>query len=463
MRAEHILHVTFIVFFGYFILQTFFYLFFAGVGLFQSRRRALQSRDEDFSIISSSHFTVPVSVILPAHNEELWIADALKSILNLDYPEFEVIVVNDGSTDRTMEILNTMLSLEVLNKAYTDQFHSGEIHEVYKTRNYRNVTVITKTGGFKKAGAVNAGLNFVRYKYVCVVDSDTVLEPDTLLKVMAQVEKDPDTIIGAGSYFGLVNGFKIEEGKILEKSFSFNPLVAYQNLEYIRSFMSSRLSWSAFNAMPCVAGGFGVWRRDLVMQLHGYETGFSSEDIELTFHAHDYMVKNKKEYRILMLPYYIGWTEGPATIPSLILQRNRWQRVVNETLWRYKHMLFNPRYKWFAFLTFPYFLLYEVFGVFIETASIAILTWACCIKMLDVKGYGACLLFMVLIQAFISLSVLFVFIRDQKIFRFRYTCYLILLSFLEFFVYKWITMTAKILGMFDYCRGIRVYDQYKRK
>ena len=280
---------------------------------------------------------------------------------------------------------------------------------------------------------------------------------------MIQVEKDPDKIIGVGSYFGLVNGFKIKDGKILEKSFSFNPLVAYQNLEYIRSFMSSRLSWSAFNAMPCVAGGFGVWRRDVVMQLHGYETGFSSEDIELTFHAHDYMVKNNKEYQILMLPYYVGWTEGPSTIPSFILQRNRWQRVINETLWRYRHMLFNPRYKWLGFFTFPYYLLFEVFGVFIEVASIAILTWACLIKLLDLRIYLGFLLCMVLVQAFISLSVLFIFIRDQKVFRFRHTCYFIILSFLELLLFKWVSIIAKMRGMIDYCRGVKAYEQYTRK
>jgi biofilm PGA synthesis N-glycosyltransferase PgaC len=463
MMSQRILYAAFIVFFGYFIIQTLYYLFLALAGLFQSRSRTFQSKEEDFSIISSSHFTLPVSIILPAHNEERWIADSLKSILSLDYPSFEVIVVNDGSTDRTLEILDSMLSLEAVDKAYKDQFQGGKIHEVYKTRNYPNVTVISKTGGFKKAGAVNAGLNFVRYKYACVVDADTILEPDALLKVMAQVEKDPDKIIGCGSYFGLVNGFKIKDGKILEMNFSFNPLIAYQNLEYIRSFMSSRLVWSAFNAMPNVAGGFGVWRRDVVMRLHGYETGFSSEDIELTFHAHDYMVKNKQEYQILMLPYYVGWTEGPSTIPSLILQRNRWQRVVNETMWRYKHMLFNHKYKWLGFFTFPYYLLYETFGVFIELASIGILTWAWLIRLLDTRIYLTYLLFMLLVQAFISLFVLFAFIRDQGIIRLRYICYFIILSFLELFLYKWIIITAKTLGMVDYARGIRAYEQYQRK
>jgi len=462
MKPEYILQLTFIIFFSYFLILNIVYLFSAGFGLFQSRKRFFQLKEEDYSIIFSKHFSLPVSVILPARNEEKWIANSLKSVLTLDYPEFEVIVVNDGSTDRTLKRLNDILLLDQFDKAYTDRFDSGEILEVYKSTKYPYVTVINTAGGLKKAGAVNAALNFARYKYICVIDSDTIMEPDALLKVMSQIEKNPDKIIGAGSYFGLANGFRIKDGKILEKSFSFNPLIAYQNLEYMRSFMGSRLLWSSMNAMPCISGGFGVWRRDVVTQLGGYETELSSEDIELTLHAHDYMIKNRKEYEIPVFPYYVGWTEGPITIPSLILQRNRWQRVTNETIWRYRHMLFNPRYKWLGFFTIPYFLFYEVFGVLIEAASIAVFTWAWAIKLLDVKTYLAYLLFMVLVQAFISLIVIFTFVRDQKILRFRYTCYFILLSFLELFLYKWITMIAKLSGTFDYCRGIRVDNQYKR-
>lgn len=462
MKPEYILHITFIVFFIYFFILNILYLCGAVFGLFQSRKRAFQIKEEDSSVNFSKHFSLPVSIILPACNEEKWIADSLKSVLTLDYPEFEIIVVNDGSTDGTLRKLNEILLLDQFDKAHTDRFDSGKILEVYKSINYPCVTVIDTTGGFKKAGAVNAALNFVRYKYICVIDADTIIEPDALLKVMIQVEKDPDKIIGAGSYFGLANGFKIKDGKILEKSFSFNPLIAYQNLEYMRTFMGSRLLWSAFNAMPCISGGFGVWRRDVVMQLGGYDTDLSSEDIELTLHAHDYMIKEKKAYEIMVFPYYVGWTAGPTTIPSLILQRNRWQRVTNETIWKYKHMLFNPRYKWLGFFTMPYFLFYEVFGVLIEVVSIAVFTWAWAIKLLDVKTYLAYLLFMVLVQAFISLIVIFTFVRDQKIMRFRHICYFILLSFLELFSYKWITMIAKLLGTFDYCRGIRMGNQYKR-
>jgi Glycosyltransferases, probably involved in cell wall biogenesis len=160
-----------------------------------------------------------VTIVVPAHNEEHRIGDCLKSLLNINYPEFEVIVVNDDSTDRTMEILDEILKLQPFNKIYLERFQTGKINRVYKSETHPNVTVISKAGGLGKAGAVNAGLTFARYKYVSLLDADTILEPDCLLNLMAHVQRNPEQIVGIGSYFGLLNGFKIKDGKILSRSF----------------------------------------------------------------------------------------------------------------------------------------------------------------------------------------------------------------------------------------------------
>ena len=309
-----------------------------------------------------------------------------------------------------------------------------------------------------------AGLNVAKYKYVCVIDADTIVEQDALLKVMAQVEKDPDKVIGIGSYFGLINGFKIKDGRITDYSFSYNPLIAYQNLEYVRSFFGNRIAWSSFNAMPNVAGGFGVWRRDVAYELGGYSTEYTCEDIEMTFRAHDYVVKNKdKGYRILMLPYYAGWTEGPSNIRSLVSQRERWQRVINEVVFGYKHMLFNPRYRWMGFFTMPYFLFYEVLGVFVEVISLAAVVWAWIVGILDVRIFLAYFCFMLLCQALISIMSIFTFVYDQKVFRLKYIIYLIFLSLVELFWYTWIISFSRLIGMFRSFFRYRGYDQYVRE
>lgn len=456
-------NIAFIVFLTYFICLVIYYFILGIIGLFEDIRRRREDEEEFYSLFSVSSFTLPVSIIIPAHNEEEWILDSVRSILNLNYPEFEVIIVNDGSTDKTMELLKCALKLKHVSSPYMDRFSSGKLLGLFKSEERPNVTVINKTDGYKKAGAINAGLNLAKYKYVCVIDSDTVLEPEALMKVMAHVEKDPERIIGIGSYFGLVNGFKIKDGKIVERSFSRKPIVAYQNLEYIRSFIGNRMAWSRFNSMPIVSGGFGLWRRDILLELGGYAPEFSSEDLEFTFRAHDYIIKNhKKGYKILMLPYYAGWTDGPSNIRSLIQQRNRWQRVVNEAIWQYRHMILNPRYGIFAFFTLPYYVFYEVLGVFFEISSILITALGWLMGILDVKIFLGFLLLIILSLALISLLSLFAFSRNQKIFKLKDTSYFVVLSFLEFFWYRWIVFIAKICGTYDYLRGNRESTKYVR-
>lgn len=457
-------YIIFLIFFGYFLLLMFYYLLLAFIALIEGKKRSWQNEIEDYSLLYFSSFTVPISIIIPAHNEEGWIRDCLLSVLNINYPEFEVVIVDDGSTDKTLEILSDTLHLKPVHVPYIKHFQDGVVQTIFKSEKHPNVTVITKSAGNKKAGAVNAGLNIAKYKYVCPIDADTILEPDALLRVMAHVEKDPDRIIGISSYFGLANGLKIKDGRILEHSFSYRPIIAYQNLEYIRSLIGNRIAWSKLNAMPNVAGGFGVWRRDILYILGGYSAEFTCEDIELTFRAQDYIVKNKdKGYKILMLPYHIGWTEGPSNIFALISQRNRWQRVTNETIWRYKYMMCNPRFGIFAFFVFPYFVLYEVLGVFFEVASIAMVALGYIYKILDVKVFLGFLLLMILSQGVVSLLSILAFVRSQKIFKPKYVAYLMFLSMAEFLWYRWIISIAKLLGTFDYLRKVKSYDQYKRE
>ena len=464
MSYSSISYIVFFIFFAYFIVITLFYFFLALVGFFESFKRKHESEKEDYPLFYLSTLTIPVSIIIPAHNEEEWIGDSLSSVLNLNYPKFEVIIVDDGSTDNTFKALDKILALRPIDISYVKHYRDGHIASIYKSTIHPNVTVIHKTVGQKKAGAVNAGLNFAKYDYVCSIDADTVLDPDSLLKVMAHVSRDPDKIIGVGSYFSLVNGLKVKDGKVIEKSYSYNPIIAYQNIEYIRSFIGTRIAWSKYNAMPTVSGGFAVWRKDVLYELGGFALDFTCEDLEFTFRAHDYAVKNKnKGYRILMLPYNVGWTEGPSNMKALISQRERWQRVTNETVWRYKYMLFNPRFGSFAFLALPYFLVYEVFGVFFEITSILIVASSWIAGILEVETFLAFLGLVILSQIFISLLSMFSFVRNYKLFSFKYTCYLIFLTFFEFLLYRWMILISKLCGMYRYFMRVRTHDRYLRE
>jgi cellulose synthase/poly-beta-1,6-N-acetylglucosamine synthase-like glycosyltransferase len=464
MLISNIIYTVFIASLIYFLTLTIYYIFLALIGSFEDVKRAFQGEQENYSLFYFSHLKLPVSIVVPVHNEKDWIADCVKSLISLNYPEFEIILVNDGSTDNTLDIMDGILKLQPADAMYIRHYKDGRVRGILKSSLFPNVTVVDKDAGNKKAGAVNAGLNIARHDYVCVIDADTILERDALLKVMVQIEKEPDKVIGAGSSFGLVNGFKIKDGVILERNFSYNPLIAYQNIEYIRSFIGNRLAWSKYNAMPNVAGGFGVWRKDVLYELGGFSSDFTCEDIELTFRAHEYIVKNReKGYKIIMLPYYVGWTEGPATVRALIMQRNRWQRVVDETVWRYKYMTFNPKFKLFGFLAMPYFVFYEVLGVFAEILSIVLVAVGAVIGVLNWNIFLAYFLFMLLTQAFVALLSLLAFVERQRVFNLRYVVYLAILTCLEFFWYRWIISAAKVMGTIGFLNRRRSYDQYARQ
>lgn len=461
--APHIIYAVFLAALAYFLVLTVYYIFLALMSSVEGAKKEMEGEGEDYSLIYFSTFKIPVSIVVPARNEEEWIADCIKSILNLNYPEFEVIVVNDGSTDRTLQVLDGMLKLSPADVPYIRHYHDGVVRRIFKSGLHPNVTVIDKEHGHKKAGAVNAGLNIARHDYICVIDADTILERDSLLKIMAQVEKEPDKIIGVGSYFGLVNGFKVKDGTIADYCFSYNPIIAYQNIEYIRSLIGNRMAWSRYNATPNVAGGFGIWRKDILYELGGYSTEYTCEDLEFTFRAHDYAAKNKdKGYKIIMLPYYAGWTEGPSNIKSLISQRNRWQRVAIETSLKYKYMTLNPKYGYFGFMVMPYYILYEVLGVFVEIISIAFVAAGWIMGTLQWYVFLGFFLFMLLTQAFNSLLCILTFVETGRLLKLRYIAYLIGLSLVEFLFYRWIISVAKVSGTIDFFRKKRSFDQYTR-
>jgi cellulose synthase/poly-beta-1,6-N-acetylglucosamine synthase-like glycosyltransferase len=463
LLLSKIIYTLFLIFLGYFLLLVFYYFILTVIGLFEGKRRTLESESEDYPLTYLSDLAIPVSIVIPARNEEEWIRDSLLSVLNMNYPKFEVIVVDDGSTDKTFSVLHDILALKPVDIVYIKHYKDGMVREILKSDKYPNVTVIAKHSGSKKAGAVNAGLNLAKNEYVCVMDADTIMEPDALLKAMAQAGRDPERIIGIGSYFGLVNGLKIKDGRIIKRSFSWNPIVAYQNLEYIRSFFGNRIGWGKFNSIPVVAGGFGIWRRDILYALGGFSLDFTCEDIEMTFRVQDYMAKNKKKgYRILMLPYPVSWTEGPVNVRSLISQRSRWQRVTNETIYRYKYMFLNPKYGSFGFLTIPYYLLYEVLGVFVEVLSLVMVVVGGVLGILDIKTAFAFLALMLLSQAMVSLLSIFTFVRSQRVFSIGYVLYMMVLGFLEFFWYRWIISISKAVGMYTYARGVTSFEQYTR-
>ena len=228
-----------------------------------------------------------------------------------------------------------------------------------------------------KADSWNAALNVARYRYVCGVDADTVFEPTTLLKVMPFAIQDPARIIGVTSQITTAR----DPARMLaaapgRRPVDGHPLMAFQHLDFLRAFLNNRLAWSRLGFMLCSPGGFQIWRRDVLEEVGGYSTTFTCEDIELTFRIHERFLREKRDYHVHCLPDSIGVTEGPDSVSKLVSQRERWQRVINETVLHYRRMWFNPRYRSVGLVGAPFYLLTEVISPVVELLALLSLALA---------------------------------------------------------------------------------------
>jgi cellulose synthase/poly-beta-1,6-N-acetylglucosamine synthase-like glycosyltransferase len=357
--------------FGYLVATYLSYGLLIAVSIVERRVRSAARRAGEDDLVRESPLTIPVTIVAPLYNEAPIAAASVASFLAVDYPEFDVVVVNDGSTDATLERLIEAFALEPAKLFYRKTFDSTEVRTIYRSATHPNLLVVDKENG-GKADSLNCGLNFARYRYVCGVDGDTILARRCLLDGMRLVLQDPGRVIGVTGHIA-INGQP--EASLnadgVPSRLDRRPLLAFQHLDYLRSFFNNRLGWTRLNMMLCAVGAFQIWRRDVLEEAKGFSTQFTCEDIELTFRLHEQFRREGRDYEILSLAETVGVTEGPDRVRSLISQRERWQRVILETVFHYRRMAFNPRYGTVGLLGVPFFVLTEVIAPFFELASVA--------------------------------------------------------------------------------------------
>ena len=306
----------------------------------------------------------PISVITPAHNEAETISESVKSFLQLEYPQFEVIVVNDGSTDETIEVLKKQFNLKKSYRTVLQQIKTKPIRQLYTSTDYPELVVVDKENG-GKADSLNAGINVSRYPLVCILDADSILERSSLLKASRPFIERPETVI-SGGIVRIANGCRIEAGEVLSVGLPKDRLVKFQVVEYLRAFLFGRVAWSYFNALLIVSGAFGIFKKSVVIEVGGYNPKTVGEDMELVVRTHRILRKKKRPYRITFVPDPVCWTEAPTQIAYLGKQRNRWQRGLFDSLFFNRQMIFNPRYGIVGLGAMPFFLLMEFFGPLVE-------------------------------------------------------------------------------------------------
>ncbi|RBY74975.1 glycosyltransferase family 2 protein [Blastococcus sp. TF02-09] len=330
--------------------------------------RGVEGHDETFA----SPLTPAVSILVPAHDEEAGILDTLSAALGQKYPALEVVLVDDGSTDRTFALVAERYALrEVTPRPTADLPVDGEILSVHRATTGDPLLVIRKTSVGRRSDALNAALNHARHPLVCMVDADSLLETEALLQVSRPFVEDPDQVVASGGVIRAANGARTDRGTILEPRLSRRWVVRVQVLEYLRSFLLGRTGWADAQALLIISGAFGLFRRDVVLEVGGMDPLSLAEDAELVVTIQEHLRRNRRPHRVVFVPQTVCWTEVPESWTVLGRQRTRWSHGLAQLLWKHRRMIGNPRYGPIGLLAMPFFLLFELLGPVFELVGVA--------------------------------------------------------------------------------------------
>jgi cellulose synthase/poly-beta-1,6-N-acetylglucosamine synthase-like glycosyltransferase len=332
------------------------------------KRRQLR----DYDTIAQSELSVPVSLVIPAYNEAAVILESVRSLLRSHYAAFEVVVVNDGSTDGTLEVLMEEYDLMPDMRVPRARLECRPVIGSYRSLRDDRLVVIDKQNGGSRADAMNAGLQYARYPLFLAVDADTLLDVDALPRLVREFQVRPETI-ALGGIVRIANGSTVEAGHVVEARTPRQLLVNLQIIEYLRAFLVGRTGWSRLGAILIVSGAFGIFRREEVIEVGGYDPDSFAEDAELVLRLHRFCRDREREYRIGFIADPVCWTEAPSTLGALRTQRERWQRGLLQVLWRYRDMIGRRRYGSVGMFALPYFLAFEAAGPVIEVTGYAVI------------------------------------------------------------------------------------------
>jgi len=413
--------------------------------------------------IYASPFTPPISVILPAYNEEAGVVASVRSLLDVRYPRHEVIVVNDGSTDGTIDRLREAFDLVPVREALRTRIPTAPVRAAFVSQVHPNLWVLDKENG-GKADALNAGINASAHAHFCAIDADAVLEQDALLRIILPFTDDPDLVAAAGGIVRIANGAVIESGRLVDFRLPRSHVARFQILEYFRAFLIGRLAFDSVNAVLIISGAFGMFKRELVETVGGYAHNTVGEDAELVARLHGYLRDRGERYRIRFIPNPVCWTEAPSDVRTLSRQRRRWQRGLGETLWRHRRQVFNPRAGWFGLFTLPYFLFFELLGAIIEAVGIPVVLIAWLLGALSWPFFVLFLAVSVLEAIIISISALLLEeYADRRYERFPDMARLVGYAVAENLGYTQLTAYFRCCGFVDLLRRRRDWGVMTRR
>src|SRR6218665_2450602 len=368
------LDVYILLILGYAILIMSSYLLLAYLSTKELRGYLKKNSFVDYDVLLTSEFAPKLSLIAPAYNEGLTIEENVKSLLSLNYNNYQAIVVNDGSKDNSMEILIKKYDLILSEREFHPQIETKKIKGIYVSRNaaYKKLIVVDKENG-GKADALNVGLNIAENPYVVCIDVDCILDKDSLLKLAKPfLESHGKRIIATGGVVRIANQCVIKNGRLVEVNIPDRMLPRIQVLEYLRDFLLGRMAWGRLDGLLLISGAFGAFDKEVAIMAGGYSTKTVGEDMELIVRMRRYMLENKLPYAVSYIPDPLCWTEAPEDFSIFKKQRSRWMRGTIETLSFHKKMFLNPKYKLLGMLSVPYWTLFEFLAPGIEFIGLVI-------------------------------------------------------------------------------------------
>jgi cellulose synthase/poly-beta-1,6-N-acetylglucosamine synthase-like glycosyltransferase len=387
------------IIFGYFLALNSGYLVLITLAALEFGRHLRRSPFAGTDDMFRSPLTLPVTLIVPAYNEGAGIVAAVQAMTALRYPRYEIVVIDDGSTDDTFELLRSQFDLVEVPRVVPGEVpYRSQVLSVHVARgNPEALTVVRKTNG-GKADALNVGINLARHPLVCMVDADSLLDPDALLSVAKPFGDDPLRVAACGGVVRIANGCKVLAGRVVDVRMPRPWLLRIQVVEYLRAFLMGRTGWSRLGGLVVISGAFGIFRRDLVVRIGGMAHDTIGEDAELVVRLHHYLRERGEDYRVIFVAEPVSWSEAPSRLRVLGRQRRRWHRGIAEILSKHRRMIGNPRYGRIGLIALPYYVVFELLAPFVELSALVLLPlglWANAVDLdfawrfaLVAYGYG---------------------------------------------------------------------------
>ena len=432
-------------FVAYLVAYTIFMILSVTVGsvtLFEQRgRKQMQNRLDRM-------YYIPISILVPAHNESVTVADTVRSLLEVSYRQYEIIVIDDGSTDDTAKILIDTFGMKQITRPIHRLVPCREARSVWFTEAWKcPITLVCKANG-GKADALNMGINASRYPYVICMDADSMLQYDSLENIAAKVLEE-DNVVAVGGMIRIVNNVTIDKGRVVEYRLPRQLVQCMQVLEYDRSFMASRIFFDKFNGNLIISGAFGLFQKEFLVNMGGYNTNTMGEDMELVVRIHAFAWANGIPYRIRYATDAVCWSQAPATLRDLCKQRRRWHIGLFQSISSNRQMLFNPKYGLLSFVSFAYFTIYELFSPYIEIFGVLSMILASMFNLINLPYMVLFLLIYMVLNAVLGLTAFFSRISSMEItLRWRDIIRAIYVSVLENAglrsVLAWVRFTALI-------------------